>query len=47
MIEKLKAAAENFIFWISFIQAMIWTWKMTKSAKKKLWKLLKQSKAKK
>ncbi|WP_159429679.1 MULTISPECIES: hypothetical protein [Acidaminococcus] len=47
MIEKLKAAAENFVFWISFIQAMIWIWKTTKSAKKKLRKLLKQSKAKK
>lgn len=47
MIEKLKAVAENFVFWISFIQAMIWAWKMTKSAKKKLQKRLKQSKAKK
>jgi len=47
VIEKLKAVAENFIFWISFIQAILWTWKMTKSAKKKLRKLLEQSKTKK
>lgn len=47
MIENLKATAEGFVFLISFIQAMLWTWKAMKLAKEKLRKLLKQSKAKK
>lgn len=46
MVDEIKAAVTNFVLVISFIQALIWTWKSTKLVSKKLRRLSKRRQSK-